>query len=50
MNKTVDNYLVEGCGRCSLGGTPDCKVHNWIPELELLRLLVLDCGLQEESK
>lgn len=50
MNKTVDNYLIEGCGRCPLGGTPNCKVHNWIPELELLRRLVQECGLQEESK
>ncbi|WP_422084035.1 YdeI/OmpD-associated family protein [Ulvibacterium sp.] len=50
MTKTVDNYLMEGCGRCPLGGTLDCKVHKWIPELELLRLLVLDCGLREESK
>lgn len=50
MNKTVDNYLLEGCGRCSLGGTPECKVHQWISELELLRMIVLDCGLTEESK
>lgn len=50
MNKTVDNYLVEGCGRCPLGSTPDCKVNKWVPELELLRMIVLDCGLTEESK
>jgi len=50
MNKTVDNYLIEGCGRCPLGGTSDCKVHSWIPELELLRKIVLGCGLTEESK
>ncbi|WP_020527460.1 YdeI/OmpD-associated family protein [Flexithrix dorotheae] len=50
MNKTVDNYLIEGCGRCALGGTPDCKVQRWIPELEFLRKLVLDCGLIEECK
>jgi len=50
MNKTVENYLIEGCGRCSLGGRPDCKVLKWIPELELLRTKVLECGLIEESK
>ncbi len=50
MNKTVDKYFLEGCGRCSLGGTPDCKIHNWIPELEYLRSIVLDCGLIEECK
>ena len=50
MNKTVDKYLTEGCGRCPLGGSPNCKVHKWTSELELLRKIVLDCGLTEESK
>ena len=50
LNPKVDNYLSEGCGRCPLGGTPDCKVHNWTPELEFLRMIVLDCGLTEELK
>lgn len=50
MNQQVDQYLMVGCGRCPLGGTPDCKVHNWTAELELLRMIVLDCGLTEESK
>ena len=46
----VDKYLQEGCGRCPLGATPDCKVHNWNEELTYLRKLVLDCGLKEEVK
>ena len=50
MNLKVDEYLIDGCGRCSLGGTPDCKVHKWTAELELLRMIVLDCGLTEEVK
>ena len=50
MNPKVDKYLMDGCGRCPLGGTPDCKVHNWTAELELLRRIVLDCGLTEEVK
>ncbi len=50
MNKSVDNYFIEGCGRCPLGGTPDCKVHSWTSELELLRKIVLSCGLTEECK
>lgn len=50
MNKSVDNYFIEGCGRCSLGGSPDCKVHSWTSELALLRKIVLSCGLKEESK
>ena len=50
MNPHVDNYLLEGCGRCSLGGTPQCKVHTWHEQLVHLRAMVLDCGLTEEYK
>ncbi|QOD60740.1 YdeI/OmpD-associated family protein [Polaribacter haliotis] len=50
MQKNVDNYFLEGCGRCSLGGTPDCKVYTWATELKLLREIILDCGLTEEIK
>ena len=50
MNPEIDSYLQEGCGRCSLGGTPQCKVHSWQQELKYLRQLVLSCGLTEELK
>ncbi|WP_215223829.1 YdeI/OmpD-associated family protein [Echinicola shivajiensis] len=50
MNNKIDNYLSEGCGRCALGGTPDCKVHKWTKELLQLRRIVLDCELTEELK
>ena len=50
MNPKIDNYLEQGCMRCELGGTPDCKVHTWTAELEKLRAIVLDCGLTEELK
>ena len=50
MNPKVDNYLAIGCGRCSLVGTPDCKVQTWPEELKKLRAIVLDCGLTEELK
>lgn len=50
MNKGVDNYLAEGCGRCNLVGTPQCKVFTWQQELILLRSIILDCGLTEEVK
>lgn len=36
--------------RCSYGGTPQCKVNHWRPELEFLRQLVLETGLTEEVK
>lgn len=50
MNPGVDLYLAEGCGRCSLHATPNCKVHLWTEELKLLRSIALDCGLTEEVK
>ncbi|MDH5606532.1 MAG: YdeI family protein [Anaerolineae bacterium] len=50
MNTNVDLYFTQGCGRCSLGGTPECKVHSWPKELAKLRAIVLECGLREESK
>ena len=50
MNPQIDQYLLNGCMRCKYGGTPSCKVHNWTAELELLRKIVLDCGLTEELK
>ena len=49
-NIEIDKYLSDGCGRCSLGGTPDCKVHAWQEELKLLREIALECGLTEERK
>ena len=36
--------------RCKYGGTPQCKVLNWVDELEQLRQIVLDTGLTEEIK
>jgi uncharacterized protein YdeI (YjbR/CyaY-like superfamily) len=50
LNPQIDAYLADGCGRCPLGGTPECKVHDWQPELKLLRKIVLGCGLTEELK
>jgi uncharacterized protein YdeI (YjbR/CyaY-like superfamily) len=50
MNLKIDDYLTNGCGRCPLGGTPQCKVHRWPEVLLSLRTLVLECGLTEELK
>ena len=50
MNPNVDRYFIEGCGRCPLGGTPQCKVLSWQEEMKLLRTILLDCGLTEEVK
>lgn len=50
MTRNAEIYFMEGCGRCSLGGTPECKVHRWQYELAALRRIVLECGLSEECK
>jgi uncharacterized protein YdeI (YjbR/CyaY-like superfamily) len=50
MNPKIDQYLIDGCGRCSLYKTPQCKVHSWIEELHLLRSLLLESELTEECK
>ncbi|MFY0643648.1 MAG: YdeI/OmpD-associated family protein [Bacteroidia bacterium] len=50
MNTSVDNYFIEGCGRCELYKTDECKVHRWAAELNLLRNLILETDIVEESK
>ena len=45
MNQQVDKYLIDGCMRCKYGGTPQCKVRNWVEELESLRQIVLNLGI-----
>lgn len=50
MNTSANNYFLEGCGRCSLGGTPACKVHRWFDILEVLRGLILESELVEDCK
>ncbi|TNE46062.1 MAG: hypothetical protein EP343_25180 [Deltaproteobacteria bacterium] len=50
MNQDVETYLTEGCGRCPLMSTPECKVHTWHEELVQLRALLLECDLEEEVK
>ncbi len=50
MNPQVDHYFIDGCGRCPLGGTPQCKVHKWTQELIALRSILINCGLTEELK
>lgn len=50
MNPKVDAYLADGCGRCSLYKTPECKVNRWREEMNYLRMLILDTELSEDSK
>lgn len=50
MISSVEQYLDEGCGRCPLYATPQCKVNSWREELKELRRIVLECELNEEIK
>lgn len=50
MNLQIDQYLIDGCMRCPLGATPECKINNWVEELKYLRSIVLDSELTEERK
>ncbi|MFZ4543583.1 MAG: YdeI/OmpD-associated family protein [Saprospiraceae bacterium] len=50
INPKIDAYLIEGCGRCPLGNTLQCKVHKWPEELKALRAIALSSGLTEELK
>jgi uncharacterized protein YdeI (YjbR/CyaY-like superfamily) len=50
MNHKVDLFLLDGCGRCKFYQTPQCKVHKWPEELNTLRGIILEFGLEEEIK
>ncbi|MFM7017149.1 MAG: YdeI/OmpD-associated family protein [Bacteroidota bacterium] len=47
---SINQYLTEGCGRCKLFQTPECRVHTWSNELVYLRELILKSELTEELK
>ena len=50
LNPLVDAYFAQGCGRCSLFDTPQCRVHLWQEEMQTLRNFLLEAGLTEERK
>lgn len=50
MNAKVDAYLIDGCGRCNLYRTPQCKVNFYREAIRHLRVIVLQSGLKEELK
>jgi uncharacterized protein YdeI (YjbR/CyaY-like superfamily) len=50
MTTNASDFFRIGCGRCPLGGTPECKVLRYPAELALLRTMLLDGGLTEECK
>jgi uncharacterized protein YdeI (YjbR/CyaY-like superfamily) len=50
MNPQVDIILEEGCGRCKLVGTPQCRIIIRNLEMKALREISLESGLEEEVK
>ena len=50
MVKDPNDYFIDGCGRCSLHSTDQCKVRTWAESLVLLREIMLQSGLEEEAK
>lgn len=50
MTIHINEYLLNGCGRCKLAGTPACKVVKWQAELMELRSIILKSQLTEEVK
>jgi uncharacterized protein YdeI (YjbR/CyaY-like superfamily) len=50
LNPKVDHYIADGCGRCKLYATPQCRVRQWRNELETIRQYALESGLTEDVK
>ena len=50
MTTSIQQYLLDGCMRCNLGATPQCKVNRWREELICLIDLAKEAGLQAEMK
>lgn len=46
----ADDFFTKGCGRCARFATPDCSTRPWIGDLDRLRRICLDMGLQETVK
>jgi len=45
-----DDFFTKGCGRCDRFATPDCSTRLWIEDLNRLRRICLDMGLEETVK
>lgn len=45
-----DDFFTKGCGRCERFATPDCSTRLWIDDLNALRRICLDLGLEETVK
>ncbi|MFN5006596.1 MAG: YdeI/OmpD-associated family protein [Ignavibacteria bacterium] len=50
ISPEIAEFFDIGCGRCSLVGTPECKVKTWNEELHELREIILKNEVKEERK
>ncbi|HLY80166.1 MAG TPA: YdeI/OmpD-associated family protein [Caulobacteraceae bacterium] len=50
MISDPDDFFTKGCGRCDRFATPNCSTRRWIDDLNRLRRICLDMGLQETVK
>lgn len=50
IQRDVEAYFVEGCGRCEHFNTPQCKVHLWTEPLALLRAMLKATELTETMR
>ena len=50
MITDAQDFFTKGCGRCDRFATPDCSTRLWISDLDRLRRILLDLGLEETVK
>lgn len=50
MTKDVDIYFADGCARCKMFATPQCKVRKWNSVLSAMREVLIETDLVEECK
>lgn len=50
MITDIEDYFLNGCGRCERFATPDCSAKFWDRGLKNLRRICLDTGLTETVK
>ena len=50
MISDPEDFFTKGCGRCDRFATPACSTRLWIDDLNNLRRICLDMGLEETVK
>ncbi len=50
MITNIEEYFLNGCGRCERFATPECSARKWSPGLAYLRRICRESGLVETVK